>query len=190
MSEERQYLQHGKALYGRVFKGFVATFNWLVDFCGNLKGDADVNDATGKIVVDRTDPAHPVIRCTGCTGGSGGGGGGGGDSGGDIDWDEGDDGTYVPSDEDILLFGGKDIRIDKDGNKIQISYDPGKEPDPGFSPDVEDDPCAHDPSGGAGGVSPDDGDGGSSGGGAGGYGGDGGVPADGDSHTGDNNCNC
>lgn len=57
-----QHLQHGKSLCGKVFSAFVETFNWLVDFSTNLKGDADVNDAIGRIKVDRTDPAHPVIR--------------------------------------------------------------------------------------------------------------------------------
>ncbi len=41
---------------------FVETFNALVDFVLNLKGDKDVNDSTGTIEVDRSDVAHPVIR--------------------------------------------------------------------------------------------------------------------------------
>lgn len=60
-----QKLRHGKALCGKVFGKFVETFNWLVDFSANLKGDADVNEATGSIKVDRTSPFHPIIRFTG-----------------------------------------------------------------------------------------------------------------------------
>lgn len=66
-----QKLKHGKALCGKTFGGFVDTFNWLVDFCQNLKGDKDANQANGSIYVDRSDPSAPVIR-----GGIGGGGGG------------------------------------------------------------------------------------------------------------------
>ena len=66
-----QFLRHGKALCGKVFRTFVETFNWLVMFSQNLKGDRDCDPAaTGKITVDRTDPDHPVIRCTGCGDGS------------------------------------------------------------------------------------------------------------------------
>lgn len=46
-------LYHGRAI--AAFKGFVDTFNWLVDFCNNLKG------ADG-IKIDTKDPDHPVIR--------------------------------------------------------------------------------------------------------------------------------
>lgn len=56
-----QYLKHGKALCGAVFGSFVETFNRLVDFYVNLKGDAEVS-SEGCISIDRTDPAHPVIR--------------------------------------------------------------------------------------------------------------------------------
>ena len=58
---ELQYLKHGKSLCGRVFGTFVETFNRLVDFHANLKGDGDVS-ADGLVTVDRADPAHPVIR--------------------------------------------------------------------------------------------------------------------------------
>lgn len=47
---------------------FVDTFNAIVDFVRNLKGDKDVNSSTGSVEVDRTNPAHPVIRSTGCGG--------------------------------------------------------------------------------------------------------------------------
>lgn len=58
---ELQYLKHGKSLCGRVFGTFVETFNRLVDFHANLKGDGDVS-GDGLVTVDRADPAHPVIR--------------------------------------------------------------------------------------------------------------------------------
>ena len=49
-------------------KGAVATLNWMRDFCGNLKGDADVS-TDGAITVDVSDPHNPVIRLTKATGG-------------------------------------------------------------------------------------------------------------------------
>ena len=55
-------LKHGKILSGSVFRFFVETWNWLVGYVDNMKGDADVNPQNGHIVVDRTDPDHPVIR--------------------------------------------------------------------------------------------------------------------------------
>lgn len=58
---ELQYLKHGKSLCGKVFARFVETFNRLVDFHANLKGDGDVS-GDGLVTVDRSDPAHPVIR--------------------------------------------------------------------------------------------------------------------------------
>ena len=60
---ESQRLKHGKALCGKAFSRFVETFNELVDFKDNLKGDADLPTTHNGIVkVDRSDPAHPVLR--------------------------------------------------------------------------------------------------------------------------------
>lgn len=64
-----QFLQHGLAICGKNFPRVVETWNWLSDFCVNLKGDADVNADSGSIKVDRTNPAHPVIRFVGSAGG-------------------------------------------------------------------------------------------------------------------------
>ena len=55
-----QYLKHGKALCGKTFVGFVDTWNWLVDFCLNLRGDGDAN-GLGVVTVDRSNPDCPVI---------------------------------------------------------------------------------------------------------------------------------
>lgn len=57
--------------------GFVDTFNWLVDFCNNICGDADLNSQLG-IQVDKTVDDHPVVRLLqeNISGGGGGGGGG------------------------------------------------------------------------------------------------------------------
>lgn len=63
-----QFLKHGLALCGKNFPRVVETWNWLSDFCVNLKGDADVNANSGSIKVDRTNPAHPVIRFVGSSG--------------------------------------------------------------------------------------------------------------------------
>ena len=57
-----QYLRHGKALCGKVFRRFVETFNYHNDFVANLKGDGDLPTSCGVINLDRTDPFHPVIR--------------------------------------------------------------------------------------------------------------------------------
>lgn len=57
-----QYLRHGKALCGKVFKRFVETFNYHNDFIANLKGDGDLPMSDGCILLDLTDPKHPVIR--------------------------------------------------------------------------------------------------------------------------------
>ena len=69
-----EYLRHGKALCGKVFRRFVETFNFHNDFISNLKGDADLPVVGGKVHLDRTDERHPVIRCRLCGGGGGGGG--------------------------------------------------------------------------------------------------------------------
>lgn len=55
-------LRHGRLLCGSVFRFFVETWNWIVGYVDNMKGDADVNPQGGHITVDRTDPDHPVIR--------------------------------------------------------------------------------------------------------------------------------
>lgn len=67
-----EYLRHGKALCGKVFRRFVETFNFHNDFVTNLKGDADLPVVGGRVNLDRTDERHPVIRCSGCAGGGGG----------------------------------------------------------------------------------------------------------------------
>ena len=51
-----QYLRHGKALCGKVFKRFVETFNYHNDFIANLKGDGDLPMSDGCILLDLTDP--------------------------------------------------------------------------------------------------------------------------------------
>lgn len=77
MDFDLQFLKRGKALCGKTFPMFVETWNRLVNSVSNLKGDADVDAAQGRIKVDRADPDHPIIRCVNCKGGSGGGSGGG-----------------------------------------------------------------------------------------------------------------
>ena len=69
-----QYLKKGKARCGKVFPGFAEQFNGLVDFCRNIKGDADIR-GDGHIKVDRTRPDHPVIRLVNMNGFGRGGGG-------------------------------------------------------------------------------------------------------------------
>ena len=57
-----QRLRHGRLLCRGVFRFFVETWNWLVGYVDNLKGDADLNPRLGHVVVDRADPDAPVIR--------------------------------------------------------------------------------------------------------------------------------
>lgn len=187
MNGPLQYLSHGKALCGRVFARFVETYNGLVDFCANLRGDDDVSPGAGRVTVDRSDPAHPVIRCKGCGGNgdaSGGGGDPGGDPGGGAGGDTGGEETSSGvtsvngADGEVSVVGGKGIAVSTSGKTITISYQEGKEPD-----EEAKSPCDHDEGGGAGGGIMAGWGGGDYGGGAGG------VPAGGDGHPGDDNCN-
>lgn len=57
-----QLLKKGKLICSAVFPLIVETWNWLVEAFDGLKGDYDVNPQDGYVTVDRTDPAHPVIR--------------------------------------------------------------------------------------------------------------------------------
>lgn len=72
-----EYLKHGKALCGKVFRHFVETFNFVVRATVNLKGDADLPGATKGIKVDKTDPENPIIRLVGNFGSGNDSGGGG-----------------------------------------------------------------------------------------------------------------
>ena len=55
-------LRHGKFICRAVYPTFVATWNWIVRFTSTIKGDFETNPQKGAIVVDRTDPDHPIIR--------------------------------------------------------------------------------------------------------------------------------
>lgn len=55
-------LKHGKFICRAVYPTFVATWNWIVRFTSTIKGDFETNPQKGVIVVDRTDPDHPIIR--------------------------------------------------------------------------------------------------------------------------------
>lgn len=57
-----QFLRHGKALCGSVFRFFVETWNYIVRRCDSISGDMDANPSEGCIYVDNSDPEHPVIR--------------------------------------------------------------------------------------------------------------------------------
>ncbi len=57
-----QYLSGGKILTGANFPNFVQTWNWMVDFIRNLKGDGDNLTSDGYISVDRSNEKWPVIR--------------------------------------------------------------------------------------------------------------------------------
>lgn len=124
-----QYLKHGKALCGKVFSSFVETYNSLVDFMVNLKGDADRQDGNGHITLDRTDPLHPVIRCKGCPAADG-------DGSGDND----DPDEEGPEDEDPYEGGGSGDDDDGDGGN---SGDGADEQDPWYK-DPEDSPAPSD----------------------------------------------
>ena len=55
-------LKHGKLICQAIYPTFVETWNWLVRFTSTIKGDFETNPQKGVIVVDRTDPDHPIIR--------------------------------------------------------------------------------------------------------------------------------
>ena len=159
MALNLQYLRHGKALCGKVFANFVETFNHLVNFSVNLSGDNDTAGGSGHITVDRADPSHPIIRCSGCGKSNGGGGGGGaGQGGGDGGQDgggstggynpggtEGSAGSIVNSlnalSGSVKIIGGDGIKVSVRGNSIVISYSAGKKPDP--VQEEPTDPCDH-----------------------------------------------
>ena len=92
---------------------------------------------------------------------------------------------------DVSVIGGKGIEVSTDGQTIKVSWNKDKEdededPNSGASDNGES-PCDHDASGSAGGVAA-----GGSGDGSGASDDDfgGGVSAGGDSHSGDDDCNC
>lgn len=70
-----QYLEGGKILTGKNFPKFVETWNWLVDFCRNLRGDGDAAPFDGQVSVDKASIKHPIIRLTKTIPTDGGGGG-------------------------------------------------------------------------------------------------------------------
>lgn len=57
-----QKLKHGAFLTKKNFPQFVEQFNEMVDFCRNLRGDADTPNDSGSIKLDRSVKGHPVIR--------------------------------------------------------------------------------------------------------------------------------
>ena len=94
---------------------------------------------------------------------------------------------------DLDVIGGKGIEVSTDGQTIKVSWNKDKEDedeDPNDdSGDEPSNPCDHDESGDVGGVNPDaDGGGGGSLGGV--SDGVGGVAGGGESHVGDDDCNC
>lgn len=60
-----QNLTHDLLLTKSNFPTFVETYNYTVNRCDNLKGDADFSNGGGHIQVDNTDPEHPIIRYVG-----------------------------------------------------------------------------------------------------------------------------
>ncbi len=193
-----QFLQHGKLLCGKVFGGFVETWNYIVESFDNFKGEADLDPENGIIYIDRADATHPVIRVKSDrikalvrgSGDGGGGGGGGGDDSGD------DSGVRSLNglDGNLVLLGGPKIRISKDekSGEITIAFDETKDEtdDPSAAPE---DPCAHPGNPGNqnhGGVAVEWSSPVAGGAAVDASAGNGGVAAGGDSHIGDNNCNC
>lgn len=190
-----QYLKHGKALCGKVFAGFVETFNHLVSFSANLKGDADLPGAKGGVSVDRSNPDNPILRLVLPKELMNGGEDLPDDPSEDPDdpSEEEESGvvTSVNSEDGALaVIGGEGIEVTTNGKTIKIAYRQGKgeDEDPNAK---EDNDCDHDKGGGsAGGVSPDREN--VSDGGVGGGGGVsvGGVADGGEKHKGDDDCNC
>lgn len=53
-------LEKGKVIDAQ--SGFVDTFNWMVDFINNLRGEGEEIAGNSDLRVDRTVDDHPVIR--------------------------------------------------------------------------------------------------------------------------------
>ena len=182
-----QYLKHGKALCGKVFAGFVETFNHLVSFSSNLKGDADLPGAKGGVSVDRSNPDNPILRLVLpkelMNGGE--------DPDDPSEEEESGVVTSVNSEDGALsVIGGEGIEVTTNGKTIKIAYKQGKEEDEDPNADAND-PCDHDPTGGKeGGVSPEREEAAGGGGAAGGGVSAGGVAGGGEKHKGDDDCNC
>lgn len=62
MQNTTEKLVHGKKLNNKNFPNFVETFNSLVQFFQNLKGDYDLSKENGYISIDRNDDGYPVVR--------------------------------------------------------------------------------------------------------------------------------
>lgn len=134
-----EYLKHGKALCGKVFAAFVETFNWHNDFCKNLKGDADLPGkagATGRITVDRTDPANPIIRLESTNASNG------EDPEEKEEPEEPEDPPYVPPSDEP-----ENPDEDDDDETPDEEYDPDEDQDPWYD-DPEDSPVPSEGGGG------------------------------------------
>lgn len=57
-----QRLKAGKLICSKACPGFVDTWNWLISFVSNLRGDYDINQKEGYITIDTSDDDHPIIR--------------------------------------------------------------------------------------------------------------------------------
>lgn len=72
-----QFIKRGKLLCSSAFSSIVETWNWLVSFNDNVRGDADGNGGEdGHIKVDKSVSDHPVIRLVNIDKLRGNGGGG------------------------------------------------------------------------------------------------------------------
>lgn len=69
-----QKLKHGKLLNHKTAPQFVETFNYIVDWINNFRGDGQIGDGSeGNIFVDGSNDARPVVRFEGELSSSGGG---------------------------------------------------------------------------------------------------------------------
>jgi len=53
-------LEKGKIIDAQ--NNFCDTFNWLVDFCNNIRGEGEIDPGKSNLVVDRSIQECPVIR--------------------------------------------------------------------------------------------------------------------------------
>lgn len=94
-------------------QGFVDTFNWMVDFINNLKGEGEVDDGKSDLVVDRSVSDNPVIR------------GGSKDSGGGSGIKViGTDATYADGVKELTIASGDDSYVV--GSVTEDDDNPGK----------------------------------------------------------------
>lgn len=137
MAENDQHLKHGKALCGKVFGRFVETFNALVDFMLGIKGDADGKNGEGHITYDRK---NNIIRCDGCGGKGGSGSGVTAAEGSGLAVTDGEIDLSGRSDDDTFGIRTLTVGSGEDAKTLKVL---GTDPKSAGDPEEENDDSGH-----------------------------------------------